>query len=203
MKKGFTLAEVLITLTIIGVVAALTIPGLIASYQKKVVETRIKKFYSVIQQAIKMIEANGSTLDATGYGSAGGTDKALKYWEQLSPYIKSTEVRNTGKGATVGFADGSGMYMWGPSGAAEIVRLGFCPQYRDCKTIDEAKVTFETLADGKKVFYFYSSNGQPPTDGWDGKNRDFLLNYCGGSVPRYCSTLIWFDGWKIKDDYPW
>ena len=34
-KKGFTLAEVLITLGIIGVVAALTIPGLIANHRKK------------------------------------------------------------------------------------------------------------------------------------------------------------------------
>ena len=33
MKKGFTLAEVLITLGIIGVVAAMTIPTLIANYQ--------------------------------------------------------------------------------------------------------------------------------------------------------------------------
>ena len=40
MKKAFTLAEVLITLGIIGVVAAITIPGLIAKYQK---ETLIEK----------------------------------------------------------------------------------------------------------------------------------------------------------------
>ena len=35
MKKGFTLAEVLITLGIIGVVAALTLPSLITNYRKK------------------------------------------------------------------------------------------------------------------------------------------------------------------------
>ena len=35
LKNGFTLAEVLITLGIIGVVAALTIPALIGNYQKK------------------------------------------------------------------------------------------------------------------------------------------------------------------------
>lgn len=33
-KKAFTLAEVLITLGIIGIVAAITIPNLIANYQK-------------------------------------------------------------------------------------------------------------------------------------------------------------------------
>ena len=46
--KGFTLAEVLITLGIIGVVAALTMPALINKYQKKVLEVKLKKAYSVI-----------------------------------------------------------------------------------------------------------------------------------------------------------
>ncbi len=39
MKNGFTLAEVLITLGIIGIVAAMTMPALIANYQKKVLVT--------------------------------------------------------------------------------------------------------------------------------------------------------------------
>ena len=44
MRKfvGFTLAEVLITLGIIGVVAALTLPSVIQKYQKKVTVERLK-----------------------------------------------------------------------------------------------------------------------------------------------------------------
>ena len=42
-KTAFTLAEVLITLGIIGVVAALTLPALINNYEKSVVETRMQK----------------------------------------------------------------------------------------------------------------------------------------------------------------
>lgn len=38
-KTGFTLAEVLITLGIIGIVAAMTLPTVITNVQKKVVET--------------------------------------------------------------------------------------------------------------------------------------------------------------------
>ena len=56
-KAAFTLAEVLITLGIIGVVAALTLPGLLAEYSKLVVETKLKKFYSQINQAIQLSEA--------------------------------------------------------------------------------------------------------------------------------------------------
>lgn len=54
--QGFTLAEVLITLGIIGVVAAMTLPALIQKNNNKVVETRLKKFYSAINQAIMLAE---------------------------------------------------------------------------------------------------------------------------------------------------
>lgn len=56
-KNAFTLAEILITLGIIGVVAALTMPSLIQNYRKHVVETRLAKVYSVMNQAIKMTSA--------------------------------------------------------------------------------------------------------------------------------------------------
>ena len=54
-KAAFTLAETLITLTIIGVVAALTIPNLISSYQKHTYVVGLKKAYSQLQNAVKMI----------------------------------------------------------------------------------------------------------------------------------------------------
>ena len=48
---AFTLAEVLITLGIIGVVASLTMPGLMGNYQKKANITAMKKAFSVMNQA--------------------------------------------------------------------------------------------------------------------------------------------------------
>ena len=56
-KSAFTLADVLITLGIIGVVASLTLPGLIARYEKIVIETKLKTAYSLIVNAFKMAEA--------------------------------------------------------------------------------------------------------------------------------------------------
>lgn len=65
-KFGFTLAEVLITLGIIGVVAALTMPSLIANYQKKQTVSKLQKDMATVQQAIKMSEAfNGETVNWT------------------------------------------------------------------------------------------------------------------------------------------
>ena len=53
IKRGFTLAEVLITLGIIGIVAALTIPTLMYQNNKNVEVTQLKKFYSVFNQGMK------------------------------------------------------------------------------------------------------------------------------------------------------
>ena len=60
-KAAFTLAEVLITLGIIGVVAALTIPSLIADYKEKEIITKAKKDYSLITQALKLAQAEAGT----------------------------------------------------------------------------------------------------------------------------------------------
>ena len=51
-NKAFTLAEVLITLGIIGIVAALTLPSVITKYQKKQTVAQLKKAYSTISQAL-------------------------------------------------------------------------------------------------------------------------------------------------------
>lgn len=57
-KQGFTLAEVLITLGIIGVVAAMTIPALISNARKKDYETGFQKAYSVLSQAIMLMKVD-------------------------------------------------------------------------------------------------------------------------------------------------
>ena len=61
-KHGFTLAEVLITLMIIGIVAALTIPSVISNYQQQQFKTGLKKAVSVLNEAIQMnIAQEGET----------------------------------------------------------------------------------------------------------------------------------------------
>ena len=51
-RPAFTLAEVLITLGIIGVVAAMTMPSVITNYQKKQTAAQLKKAYSIVSQAL-------------------------------------------------------------------------------------------------------------------------------------------------------
>ncbi len=63
MKKGFTLAEVLITLGIIGVVAALTMPTLIQNYKKTVYVNQLKKAISTFEQGLHKMMADQEVDD--------------------------------------------------------------------------------------------------------------------------------------------
>ena len=80
MKKiAFTVAEVLITLGIVGVVAALTFPMLAENYQRIIVETRLKKFYNTFNQALlRSIEVNGP-YDGWGYFRSESWNSEGKY----------------------------------------------------------------------------------------------------------------------------
>ena len=62
-KFGFTLAEVLITLGVIGIVAALTLPSVVANYQKQKTVSFVKKFYNEINNAIKLSVAENGDVD--------------------------------------------------------------------------------------------------------------------------------------------
>ena len=67
LKTGFTLAEVLITIAVIGIVAALTLPNMITSYQYKTLGTKLSKFAASVEssaRAYTVSNANFSTSDA-------------------------------------------------------------------------------------------------------------------------------------------
>ena len=72
MKKAFTLAEVLITIGIIGIVAAMTLPALIAKHRLKVLHTQFLKTYSDLNNASKRFEVNNG-ITVYEYSLNGGT----------------------------------------------------------------------------------------------------------------------------------
>ncbi len=82
MKKAFTLAEVLITLGIIGIVAAMTLPTLIAKHRLKVLHTQFLKAYSDLNNAAKRFEVNnGITVYEYSSNGSSSTDTLKKFME--------------------------------------------------------------------------------------------------------------------------
>ena len=85
-KSGFTLAEVLITLGIIGLVAALTAPVLVSSFQKNKVGPTLRKFINTMEIANQHIlndnEANRLTVAIN--------NNLETYYTELSKYVQGT-----------------------------------------------------------------------------------------------------------------
>lgn len=103
MKKGFTLAEVLITLVIIGVVASMTIPTLMNSTQGTEYKTGFKKAMSTLNQAFSLNYAITSTLP----GEDDYKDNAgmLNYFFKKRLSVVTTATQSaafaTGDGVTI------------------------------------------------------------------------------------------------------
>ena len=80
---AFTLAEVLITLAIIGIVAALTIPTLIQNYQERAWNTASQVFQRKLGEALKVMNVQGTLAGYT-------TTEA--FVDELSKHIKITRI---------------------------------------------------------------------------------------------------------------
>ena len=91
-KTAFTLAEVLITLGIIGIVAAMTLPTVINHYQKKTVATNVKKAYSELNQVIQMAEAEYGQPSGWSYYEEGNLDKWVETY--IVPYLDGAKSRS-------------------------------------------------------------------------------------------------------------
>ncbi len=97
---SFTLAEVLITLTIIGVVAAMTVPLLTANHKKIEYAAKLKKFYNTMTSAIEMAEmdydASTDKWTFTGNGD-------IFFNTYLKDYIKYTKIVTSKQSDTIPF----------------------------------------------------------------------------------------------------
>ena len=108
VRSAFTLAEVLITLGIIGIVAAMTIPTLISKNQKRVIEAKLKEDYSIIQQVIKSNESNDVDMSMLLKDEDANSQKEW-FETYFAPYMKYSHVcydeagcwQNKGKNRTL------------------------------------------------------------------------------------------------------
>lgn len=94
---GFTLAEILITLAVIGIVLMFTLPTLLSNYQKKVTASKLKQAYSIFYQALEHAEVDyGPSLtwklseSDLQYNSVGSPDFRRKYLEN---YLRVVEYK--------------------------------------------------------------------------------------------------------------
>ena len=94
-KTAFTLAEVLITLGIIGIVAALTLPTIINNTRGKELQSQLLKAYSVLQAAInKMNYDEGQVVNGTNYPAGTFMPVFKKYFISVNDMCKNSVCEN-------------------------------------------------------------------------------------------------------------
>lgn len=232
MKKffGFTLAEVLITLGIIGVVAAITMPAVIASYQKQQTVAKLKKAYSVLGQVMQKSVADNSAAEL-GVGETLDANKVKNFFQTYwFPYFNSPEIylkhlgndfysfRN-GKSINVGIftsydfgrvffitQDGVSYYVnimsWSGDDEGGLGHALFAS--RQLVYIDINGMKKPNMF-GKDVFEFEIDfqNGIVRPAGYNAVESRINQSCNKSSDGRYCAAKIMRDGWKIAKDYPW
>lgn len=104
-QNGFTLAEVLITLGIIGVVAAMAIPPLMNKTNDAELRAKYKKVFSEISQANQqLVMDNGGTLESLFTASTTQTD----FKNLFKPYLNTVKDCDAGASAGICWHTASG-----------------------------------------------------------------------------------------------
>lgn len=93
-RLGFTLAEVLVTLGIIGIVSAMTVPTLMQNYQRKTYVTQLHKFYNELSQALLQYQTDRNALNLKEAGL--NSQEALEtFFKQYFKVINDCGNRQT------------------------------------------------------------------------------------------------------------
>ena len=236
--SGFTLAEVLITLGIIGVVSAMTLPSLVGKYQKKQTVAQLKKSYSVINQALVASQYENGDMKEWGMNNIGDAMAGGNFWDNYEilvtafvnkyfiPYlnVKDNCGINCKRQANVKRYRMNGS-DWNWNSTAQYVAY-----LKDGSVIS---FMFDNTGGILQVVYFYidlNGDQKPNISGKDiftfkflsetnkvnlagvGQSRSTLLSSssrtgCNKNAGDYsgdfCGAVIQYDGWEIKDDYPW
>lgn len=215
----------LITLGVIGVVAAMTLPTLIQNYQKRVTAVRLEATYSLLKQAVRMSEVvNGEMSEwnwedlfsqAENAGDTSLTKRIVQ--EYVEPYIKTVHKDTLTSSSSPyeynyyaldGTLVSSNSHTHYSLALNNGVYLHFNATYNENSAIGirvDINGRQKPNIIGVDTFFlqFY-----PKLKFYDeGKNRDSLLRLCNkgsdSNSQRACGALIQSDGWEIKDDYPW
>lgn len=220
-KSAFTLAEVLITLGIIGVVAAMTLPALIQKQQRLETTVRLKKFYSVMNQAILAAQSEQGDSrywtkqeyivdDDVGYDYEKYNKEAVTIFNSyLLPHLKIlklTEGQTPGEGPDGKPIAGALPQVYFPDGSSMQLKMGSCFDiYFDSNGDRKPNVYGKDMF----MFFFCYKNNKPMISAEiSGESASYstrakALEKCKTSKNRCAVLLQKFDNWEFKKDYPW
>lgn len=214
-KKAFTLAEVLITLGIIGIVAALTVPVLLQNVAKQQIETKLMKFYSTIKNIEDLSVSDNGQIDSWALAVGDGIDNFSTYYEPYLKYNQKITCTYSGNDPCRNFAtyqvvnSTSTNYLGGTT-AYFLLDGSILYSFNNIAT---SVIYMEIFIDlngysapnqfGKDVFAFYITKnnqmyGFVPIA--TGTNPNYACST--GNYGWECAVLLAKNGWKFPNNYP-
>lgn len=219
---AFTLAEVLLTLGIIGVVAAMTLPVLIANYQQSQTISQVKKAYSMLTQAALLSKNDNGDFSGWDWGDGSGSLTALQsfntYW---APYLQITKYCSVY--SDCGYTSATPWYYAQDSTVNDATQIVNIPT-RTTVLLNNGSLLFINVKLGARDIVIDLNAGLPPNRyGKDvfwmtidntrgivpsGYTLSPIDNYCArrtatGTDGQACLQKIIADGWTISSNYPW
>ncbi len=219
-NKGFTLSEVLITLGIIGVIAAMTIPGLVAKHRKIETVTKLKKIWMLLANAQQMsIYENGPSKQweyPCNSTEITVTEFFNKYYR---PYLKVDFVKRKrhkvyNQNGTDSFYD----QHFRDEMSNNVFRTndGICitpwnnNQFLvfgvDLNCENPPNIIGRDVFDVAELYWFGRHLNVPEASSKPDAIRNNSIYNCKTYVyvgwPVRCFSIIYYDNWEIKDDYP-
>ena len=170
-KCAFTLAEVLITLVIIGVVAALTIPNLMQKYQEQTTVKKVQKFYSNLSNAYSLAMKDNGDINEWGVNEYTQESAIIVYEKLFKPYFKigkNCGTENTGNCVI--------KTEYKRLDNNEHVRFASNKYYK--VALDDGAVVFwrsTTESENDDIVIFYDINGIKEPNQWGKDTFEFLV----------------------------
>lgn len=167
-KQGFSLAEILLVITIIGIATSLTIPEIVINIQKSINETRFKNTYSQFVNVFNKIkEDDGGSLTFLPDGTTEQRDAA--FIEQLKTYLNIIKVNpygDTNNSSVIGSPDEECRYLTGD--IVPCSDLGVTEKASTSIIIaDGSAMQFKLLNSTAFIFFDTNGNKQPNVYGKD------------------------------------
>ncbi len=223
--RAFTLAEVLITLGIIGIVAAMTLPAIVKKYEKLVTITKLKKIWTLLSNAHIAAENDFGPSEYWDYPHNSDITPIGFFKKYYEPYLKVKYI--TRKLYTVRNFNGEDTnfsQLMSPFGTETIGSVdGIClipwsnnMYYTfniDLNCSAPPNVVGKDVWSIAEFWWFGKKLAIPELQGIldssdPAKTRREWLDYCkshkfsGGGLIR-CFAVVVYDGWKFEKDYPW
>ena len=220
-KPAFTLAEVLIALVIIGIIATITVHTLYVHYAKKSTIVQLQKAYVEIQNALRYSELQHGSMSSWNFSNATNnfyekgyltnnidvihycdeTDASDTCWATTYTLQNTIAFKNNGKGYHRFITkSGYSVLYWisasGTNGHVIIDIDGPKGQNKYGKDVFRFGMYFRnnSIIPGVYPFNLYT----PDT------TRESITNNCNKTTTGMtCSALLVYDGWKFSNDYPW